>query len=125
MLPEGHSALAKALPAALANLAERVPAMLMDSLREQWGRVQSINTEIATLASALRATEPCQRLAAIPGVGLLTATAVVAAVGQVNTFASGREFAAWLGLVPRQTGTGGRVRQLGLSQAGTATCARC
>ena len=122
VLPEGHSALAKALPAALAKLAERVPAMLIDSLREHWARVQSINTEIATierrLASALRATEPCQRLAAIPGVGLLTATAVVAAVGQANTFASGREFAAWLGLVPRQTGTGGRVRQLGLSKRG-------
>jgi transposase len=81
--------------------------------------VQTINTEIATierrLASALRATEQCKSLAAIPGVGLLTATAAVAAIGQANTFASGREFAAWLGLVPCQTGTGGRVLSLTLN----------
>jgi transposase len=96
--------------------------MLIDSLREQWARVQSINAEIATierrLASALRASEPCRQIAAIPGVGLLTATATVAAIGAANSFASGREFAAWLGLVPRQTGTGGRVRQMGLSKRG-------
>jgi transposase len=122
VLPEGYSALAKALPAALASVAERLPAMLIDSLREQWARVQMINTEITTierrLASALRASEPCRQIAAIPGVGLLTATAAVAALGEPNSFASGREFAAWLGLVPRQSGTGGRIRQLGLSKRG-------
>jgi transposase len=122
VLPEGHSALAKALPTALASVAKRLPAMLIDSLREQWARVQTIDSEITTierrLARALRATEQCQRLAAIPGVGLLTATAAVAAIGEANTFASGREFAAWLGLVPRQSGTGGRIRQLGLSKRG-------
>ena len=110
-------ALAKALPVALAAVSERLPGRLIDSLREQWARVQSINTEIATierrLASALRASEPCRQIAAIPGVGLLTATAAVAAIGQANSFASGREFAAWLGLVPRQTGTGGRVSKRG------------
>jgi transposase len=122
VLPEGYSALAKALPAALASVAERLPAMLIDSLREQWARVQMIITEITTierrLASALRASEPCRQIAAIPGVGLLTATAAVAALGEPNSFASGREFAAWLGLVPRQSGTGGRIRQLGLSKRG-------
>jgi len=122
VLPEGYSALAKALPAALASVAERLPAMLIDSLREQWARVQMINTEITTierrLASALRASEPCRQIAAIPGVGLLTATAAVAALGEPNSFASGREFAAWLGLVPRQSGTGGLIRQLGLSKRG-------
>ena len=122
VLPEGSVALAKSLPLALAALSERVPRMLIDTLHEQWARVQSINAEIATierrLASALRESEACRQIAAIPGVGLLTATAAVAAIGEANSFASGREFAAWLGLVPRQTGTGGRVRQLGLSKRG-------
>ncbi|GAB3394884.1 hypothetical protein GCM10027514_41470 [Azotobacter armeniacus] len=54
----------------------------------------------------------------ILSIGLVTATAVVAAVGNATTFHSGRQFAAWLGLVPRQTGTGGQVRQLGLSKRG-------
>jgi len=122
VLPEGYSALAKALPAALASVAERLPAMLIDSLREQWARVQMINTEITTierrLASALRASEPCRQIAAIPGVGLLTATAAVAALGEPNSFASGREFAAWLGLVPRQNSTGGKIRLGGITKRG-------
>jgi transposase len=122
VLPEGHRPLAKAWPAALAALTEQLPAMLLDSLREQWARGQRVDSEIAAierrLASALRASKACQQIAAIPGVGLLTATAAVAAMGDPATFKSGREFAAWIGLVPRQTGTGGRIRQLGLSKRG-------
>ena len=49
---------------------------------------------------------------------MLTATAVVAAMGDPAAFWSGREFAAWLGLVPRHDGTGGRVRMLGISKRG-------
>ncbi len=49
---------------------------------------------------------------------MLTATAVVAAMGDPAAFRSGREFAAWLGLVPRHSGTGGRVRMLGISKRG-------
>jgi transposase len=60
----------------------------------------------------------CQRIAAIPGVGRLTATAVVASVADAKSFRSGREFAAFLGLVPRQSGTGGRVKLLGISKRG-------
>lgn len=54
----------------------------------------------------------------IPGVGLLTATAAVAAMGDAKVFRSGREFAAWAGLVPRQTGTGGKTRLHGISKRG-------
>ena len=59
-----------------------------------------------------------QRVAEIPGVGVLTATAVVSAMGDPAAFRSGREFAAWLGLVPRHKGTGGRVRLFGISKRG-------
>ena len=122
VLPEGIRALAKAWPATLANVADQLPTILIDTLREQWARVGTIETEIAVierrLAAALRDSLPCQQIAAIPGVGLLTATAAVATMGNANTFKSGRQFAAWLGLVPRQTGTGGRIRQLGLNKRG-------
>ena len=57
-------------------------------------------------------------IAGIPGIGLLTATAAVATMGDAKTFKSGREFAAWLGLVPAQRGTGGKVRLLGISKRG-------
>lgn len=122
VLPAGYPALIKAWPDALATIAERLPAMLIDSLREQWSRAQVMDSEIVSierrLSEALRTTEQCRKLLNIPGIGLLTATATVATVGDITTFKSGREFAAWLGLVPRQTGTGGRVRQLGLSKRG-------
>ena len=59
-----------------------------------------------------------RRVAAVPGVGGLSATAAVAAMGDPGAFRSGREFAAWLGLVPRHSGTGGRVRMLGISKRG-------
>ena len=59
-----------------------------------------------------------KRLMAIPGVGLLTATAAVATIGDAKVFKNGRQFAAFLGLVPRQAGTGGKVRLFGISKRG-------
>jgi len=60
----------------------------------------------------------CQRLQTIPGVGPLTATALVAAVSEASHFKNGRQFAAWLGLVPGQHSTGGKTRLLGSSKRG-------
>jgi transposase len=54
----------------------------------------------------------------IPGVGPLTATAIVAAVGDIGNFTSARQFAAWLGLVPRQRSSGGKSQLLGISKRG-------
>lgn len=59
-----------------------------------------------------------QAIIEIPGVGLLTATAAVAMMGDPKFFKSGREFAAWLGLVPGQTGTGGKVSLHGITKRG-------
>jgi transposase len=68
---------------------------------------------------ALATTHPeCQRLMTIPGIGPLTATALVAAVSNASAFKNGRQFAAWLGLVPRQYTTGGKERLLGISKRG-------
>ncbi len=67
----------------------------------------------------LAATHPeCQRLMTIPGIGPFTATALVAAVSDASAFKNGRQFAAWLGLVPRQHTTGGKERLLGISKRG-------
>jgi len=124
VLPEGYQAFSKLFRAALARAAERLPAVLIDSLREQWACAQDTDQEMAVLERRLshlfRHSADCQKIADIPGVGLLTATATVAAIGDVHRFKSGRAFAAWLGLVPRQSGTGGRVRQMGLSKRGDA-----
>jgi transposase len=59
-----------------------------------------------------------QMLQTIPGIGPLTATALSATATDIHSFCSARQFAAWLGLTPRQTGTGGKIRQLGISKRG-------
>jgi transposase len=122
VLPEGHRALLKELPAELSAAQARLPAMLIDSLDEQIRRIRQIEVDIAAverrLSQQLRDTPACKIIAEIPGIGLMTATAVVASMGSPTAFKDAREFAAWIGLVPRQTGTGGRVRQLGISKRG-------
>ena len=68
---------------------------------------------------ALAATHPeSQRLLTIPGIGPITATALIAAVGDVGGFTNGRQFASWGGLVPKQYSTGGQTRLLGISKRG-------
>jgi transposase len=60
----------------------------------------------------------CQRLQTIPGIGPVTATALIAAIGDATQFKNGRQLAAWLGLVPREHSTGGKPRLLGISKHG-------
>ena len=71
-----------------------------------------------SLKAVCKQNEDCQRLLTIPGVGLMTATALIAAVSDISVFKSGRELAAWLGLVPRQHSTGGKPTLLGISKRG-------
>lgn len=124
VLPEGHQALMKELATALEQAAQRLPAMLIASLQEQVRRIGQLQADIGAierrLAQQLRQSSASKAVAEIPGVGLMTATAVVASMGSPAAFRDAREFAAWIGLVPRQTGTGGRVRQLGISKRGDA-----
>lgn len=118
----GKAAFNAGMQGALKRLAERLPAMLIEALREQWNELTRLDERIvhieASLLAWLRQDRAAQAIAAIPGVGLLTATAAVATMGSPKTFRSGREFAAWIGLVPAQTGTGGKVRLLGISKRG-------
>ncbi len=70
------------------------------------------------LAAIGQAHPECQRLQTIPGIGPVTATALIAAIGDVTQFKNGRQLAAWLGLVPREHSTGGTPRWLGISKRG-------
>lgn len=104
------------------KLAEALPAMVIDTLREELAPIEALSHDIATIEHRLamwrREDDAARRLRAIPGVGPLSATAAVATIGDARTFRSGREFAAFRGLMPRQSGTGGRVRLLGISKPG-------
>jgi len=122
VLPQGRAGIRRDVPAALERVAERLPAMVIETLREQYARVGELDEQVQRIERRLqqwhRQDEASRRLAEIPGVGVLGATAALATIGDAQVFRSGREFAAWLGLVPRQSGTGGRVRLLGISKRG-------
>ncbi len=122
VMPKGRAGLSREIEGVLARLTSRLPELGLEELRRQWGRVQDYDDAIARIERKLEvwseSHEACRRLRAVPGIGLLTATALVAAVGDARVFRNGREFAAWLGLVPRHRGTGGKTRTLGISKRG-------
>ena len=119
---QGRKALLKDVQRALEGLVVQLPQMVRDSLGEQVARIKAMGEEIQAiegrLSQQLRQDPQMQRIAQIPGVGLLSATAGIATMGEASGFKSGREFCAWLGLVPKQTGTGGKVRLGGISKRG-------
>lgn len=88
---------------------------LYDELIETEGRLRLLNNKIRRLC---RDNEQCRRVLTVPGVGELTATAMVAAVPNAQEFRNGRHMAAWLGLVPRQSSSGDKRVLLGISKRG-------
>ena len=108
--------------ARMVELEEVLPGAMMCSLQDQLRRIDGLQTEIDQLEHRIAAWQrqdaACSAIAAVPGIGKLTATALVATMGDAATFKSGREFAAFLGLVPRQSGTGGKVRLGSISKRG-------
>jgi transposase len=113
-----------AMPEILENAdANLTPRMrnLVSLLWSEWKdleqQIVAMNEEVEQIASSDSA---CQRLRQIPGIGPLIATAIVAAIGNGAAFHKGREFASWLGLVPRQHSTGGKARLFGISKRGNS-----
>jgi transposase len=93
--------------------------LLIEDMRLQWSELdRRIAAFDAEFVAAARNDDAARRLATIPGIGVLNATALVAAVGDARTFAHARDLAAWLGLVPRQATTGGKPRLLGITKRG-------
>ncbi len=90
-------------------------AELYEQLRELESRIERVTLRVERI---FRAHPVCRKLAAVPGIGPLTATALLAAVGRPQAFRNGRHLAAWLGLVPRQYSSGGKERLGGLSKRG-------
>lgn len=93
---------------------------LLDDMLDQWraldARIKALDDEFAEMA---RNDPAARRLATIPGIGVLNATALVAAIGDGRTFSRGRDLSAWLGLVPHQATTGGRPKLLGITKRGS------
>jgi transposase len=124
---QGQRFLRVELPRILATPPEVLsPRMvhLIEGLAGDWRRlderIESLSGEIADLASR---DAGCERLMSVPGIGPLISSAMVAAIGTGDGFSKGRDFAAWLGLVPKQISTGDRTILGKISKRGNATCA--
>ncbi len=123
VVPQGRRKLEAALETfanddEIGSISPRI-RMLIEDIRAEWRsldqRIASFDAEFVQMA---RHDEAARRLIAIPGIGTINATALVAAVGDAKAFERGRDMAAWLGLVPRQMSTGGKARLLGISKRG-------
>lgn len=101
----------------MSGLLRTVLAQLLDELRHMRRQIEQIDEAITRAAGENKA---CTRLMTIPGVGAITATAVIAAIANGTEFKKGRNFAVWLGLVPRQYSTGGKEKLLGISKRGNS-----
>jgi transposase len=124
VVAQGRRALLVALEAIseaaeASGLSQRI-RLLLDEMRDQWraldAQISPLDDEFAEMA---RHDPAARRLATIPGIGVLNATALVAAIGDGHTFSRGRDLAAWLGLVPRQVTTGGKPKLLGITKRGS------
>ena len=116
---------ARRLLAEIGAGARQLPVLARESIGELHDRLRALDERVLAydrkIAALAKASEPAQRLMAIEGVGPLTATAIVASVGNARTFQSGRQFAAWLGLTPRQNSSGGKTRLGSISKRGDVT----
>src|SRR5215467_123799 len=111
---QGPRALRTEMPIVLAMTDKLSPRMIhvIEALCTDWrhldGRIETVSDEIKTLSEQ---DDGAKRLMTVPGIGPIISTATVAAIGSGDAFSKGRDFGAWLGLVPRQMSTGGRTIQ--------------
>ena len=121
-MPKGRSHVDALLPRLLEDATLKLSfsfrvllAQLRVELDQLTGRIEQMDTVIQQTA---KENEDCQRLTEIPGVGPVTATALIAAVGNASAFRKGRNLAAWMGIVPGEYTTGGKQKLLGISKRG-------
>jgi transposase len=121
ILPKGISHL-KGLPALLEDAANGLPGTMRQLLARLGEHLQQLEQQVAALEEEIqrwhRDSAPSRKVAEIPGIGPLSASAFIATLGEVTNFANGRQAAACLGLVPKQASTGGKPTLLGISKRG-------
>lgn len=124
IIPQGIAQLFRKLSEVLEDATNELPdsvraliQRLLEHLKELDRQAKEIEAQIAAWHGQ---NELSRKLAEIPGIGLLGASALAATVGNAKSFSSGRQLAAWLGLVPRQSSSGGKNVLLGMSKRGDA-----
>lgn len=122
VLPQGKEKLLSELPLWLADAENEftpiVRALLKDGLEEFKELKKKVDQYDQQLESISKSREDCQRIEAVEGIGPITSTALIAAIGDGREFKTGRQLSAWLGVVPRQHSSGGKSLLLGISKRG-------
>lgn len=122
IIPIGIRCFVQKLPEILEDAENGLPDAARALIARLLNHFRALHCQVQELEAAIndwhKVDEASQRLQAIPGIGPLTASALVASVGDARAFHNGRQFAAWLGLVPRQSSTGGKAKLLGISKRG-------
>lgn len=110
------------LPSLIDDQDNGIPHLARETLRDLYRELCDIDGRIADhdkkLKAVFDATPDCKRVAAVDGVGVLTATAFIATLGDPKAFKNGRQVAAWLGLTPREYSSGNRQKQMGITKRG-------
>jgi transposase len=122
VIPKGIGRLERGLPEILADLSNSLPSTGRDLFARLFSHFRELDRQVDQLELQIKAwhrdNADSQRLERIPGIGPLTASALVASIGNARTFQNARQLSAWLGLVPRQDSSGGKDRLLGISKRG-------
>jgi transposase len=127
VVPQGIARLRRVLPSVLDDAANGLPGLAREIIAELQERLWDLDARIAAydrrIAQLARQHEAAQRLMQLEGVGAVTATAIMATIGDGKAFKNGRQFAAWLGLVPQQYSSGGKTRLGHISKRGNVSLA--
>lgn len=122
IIPQGIGHIAKRLPEILEDGENGLPGVFRQLLQRLGEHLQELDRQVTELERQIqgwhRENAASRNLAAIPGIGPITASALVASIGDAGNFDNGRQLAAWLGLVPRQHSSGGKPTLLGISKRG-------
>jgi transposase len=122
VIPKGIRYLERQIPAVLEDAENGLSSTSRELFSRLFRHFRELDRQVSELELQIKAwhreNTASQRLETIPGIGPLTASALVASIGDAKTFKNGRQLAAWLGLVPRQDSSGGKERLLGISKRG-------
>lgn len=124
IMPKGRYSAQHDIPGILEDAENGLPMLVRQLLHDTYRRLRTLNEQVLAydreLNHLVRDSEPAKRLMTVPGIGAMTATALLASVGDPRQFKNGRQFAAWLGLTPRQYTTGGKIRLGRITKKGDA-----
>ncbi len=122
IIPQGIQSIGKRMPDILEDAENGLPGTMRHLLKRLNDHLKELGRQVEELELQIKLwhkmSEASQKLEAIPGIGPITASAIVATVGNAAEFKNGRQLAAWLGLVPKQCSSGGKQVLLGISKRG-------